>query len=113
MLLPLQSYTELHTVLTNSAWRAPIAAAVIGGSCNTKVAKPTQPLPTPVSASSNAVCYLPPTGGLMVIIFQIMSCAVLIRKSINKSGPSFGYGFIMAWYATEGCAICLGDGFSW
>lgn len=36
-------------------------------------------------------------GGLMVLTFNVMSCAILIKKSINKSGPGFGYGFIMAW----------------
>lgn len=36
-------------------------------------------------------------GPLMVLTFNVMSCVVLIRKSINKTGPSFGYGFIMAW----------------
>lgn len=36
-------------------------------------------------------------GPLMVLVFNIMSCVILIRKSVNRSGPSFGYGFIMAW----------------
>ncbi|GIL78972.1 hypothetical protein Vretimale_191 [Volvox reticuliferus] len=60
------SYRDLNLLtLHNTAWRAPIAATVL--------------------------------GGLMVLMFNIMSCAILIRKSINRSGPGFGYGFIMAW----------------
>ncbi|GLC40172.1 hypothetical protein PLESTM_001009900 [Pleodorina starrii] len=60
------SYRHLQKFnLHETAWRAPIAATVL--------------------------------GGLMVLCFNIMSCAILIRKSINRSGPGFGYGFIMAW----------------
>jgi hypothetical protein len=36
-------------------------------------------------------------GPLMVFAFNILSCVILVRKSINATGPSFGYGFIMAW----------------
>ncbi|KAL6755307.1 hypothetical protein V8C86DRAFT_2678901 [Haematococcus lacustris] len=60
-----RSYTDLQIAFENTAWRAPIAASIL--------------------------------GGLMVLTFNIMSCVVLIRKSINRSGPSFGYGFVMAW----------------
>mmetsp|Transcript_34639 Transcript_34639/g.62390 ORF Transcript_34639/g.62390 Transcript_34639/m.62390 type:complete len:218 (-) Transcript_34639:370-1023(-) len=35
-------------------------------------------------------------GGVMVFVFNLFSCFILLRKSINKSGPGFGYGFIMA-----------------
>eukprot|EP00878_Enallax_costatus_P017896 GHUV01018809.1.p1 GENE.GHUV01018809.1~~GHUV01018809.1.p1 ORF type:complete len:214 (+),score=62.18 GHUV01018809.1:1049-1690(+) len=41
-----------------------------------------------------AACAL---GGLMVVFFNLLSCVVLIRKSIVKTGPGFGYGFIVAW----------------
>eukprot|EP00877_Chromochloris_zofingiensis_P004026 jgi/Chrzof1/13624/Cz08g04170.t1 len=41
-----------------------------------------------------AACAL---GGLMVVLFNLISCIVLIRKSMMKSGPGFGYGFIVAW----------------
>eukprot|EP00879_Flechtneria_rotunda_P023321 GHRR01024670.1.p1 GENE.GHRR01024670.1~~GHRR01024670.1.p1 ORF type:complete len:190 (+),score=51.37 GHRR01024670.1:645-1214(+) len=41
-----------------------------------------------------AACAL---GGLMVVFFNLLSCIVLIRKSIAKTGPGFGYGFIVAW----------------
>uniref|UniRef100_A0A7S0S0Y4 Secretory carrier membrane protein n=1 Tax=Chlamydomonas leiostraca TaxID=1034604 RepID=A0A7S0S0Y4_9CHLO len=51
--------------ISNAAWRAPVAACVL--------------------------------GGLMVLFFNIFSCVVLIRKSIHRQGPGFGYGFIMAW----------------
>eukprot|EP00199_Chlamydomonas_sp_CCMP681_P006188 CAMPEP_0119108960 /NCGR_PEP_ID=MMETSP1180-20130426/16460_1 /TAXON_ID=3052 ORGANISM="Chlamydomonas cf sp, Strain CCMP681" /NCGR_SAMPLE_ID=MMETSP1180 /ASSEMBLY_ACC=CAM_ASM_000741 /LENGTH=209 /DNA_ID=CAMNT_0007094647 /DNA_START=160 /DNA_END=789 /DNA_ORIENTATION=- len=60
-----QNYAGLASAFDNTAWRAPIAACVL--------------------------------GGIMVLMFNAMSCAVLIRKSINKSGPGFGYGFIMGW----------------
>lgn len=56
-----QEKVSLH----DATWRAPGAAAVL--------------------------------GGLMVLMFDIMSCVILIRKSINRSGPGFGYGFLMAW----------------
>eukprot|EP00798_Chlamydomonas_sp_ICE-L_P018568 gene18568-25077_t len=36
-------------------------------------------------------------GATMVLVFNVISCIVLVRKSINRSGPGFGYGFIMAW----------------
>mmetsp|Transcript_16518 Transcript_16518/g.35726 ORF Transcript_16518/g.35726 Transcript_16518/m.35726 type:complete len:230 (-) Transcript_16518:301-990(-) len=47
-------------------------------------------------------------GALMVLVFNIMSCVILIRKSINKSGPGFGYGFIMAWSFVMAfyCLLC-------
>eukprot|EP00879_Flechtneria_rotunda_P019795 GHRR01020807.1.p1 GENE.GHRR01020807.1~~GHRR01020807.1.p1 ORF type:complete len:193 (+),score=56.80 GHRR01020807.1:314-892(+) len=38
-------------------------------------------------------------GGLLVLLFNILSCAILIRKSIHKGGPGFGYGFV--------CSFCL------
>ncbi|WIA23005.1 hypothetical protein OEZ86_009922 [Tetradesmus obliquus] len=41
-----------------------------------------------------AACAL---GGLMVVLFNLLSCIVLIRKSIAKTGAGFGYGFIVAW----------------
>lgn len=33
----------------------------------------------------------------MVMLFQMLSCVILIRKTVNQTGPSFGYGFIAAW----------------
>lgn len=36
-------------------------------------------------------------GGIMVTMFNILSLVILIRKSINRTGPGFGYGFMMAW----------------
>ncbi|KAG2443362.1 hypothetical protein HXX76_001723 [Chlamydomonas incerta] len=47
-------------------------------------------------------------GGLMVLTFNIMSCVILIRKSVNRSGPGFGYGFIMAWCFVMSffCLLC-------
>ncbi|KAF8066379.1 PHD and RING finger domain-containing protein [Scenedesmus sp. PABB004] len=41
-----------------------------------------------------AACTL---GGLMVVLFNLTSCFVLIRKSMTKAGPGFGYGFTVAW----------------
>jgi hypothetical protein len=106
MLLPVQSYNELQIAITNSAWRAPIAAAVIGGLRCRLLMMPAQQLLCSECPWKRSPAVRDTTGGLMVIIFQIMSCAVLIRKSINRSGPSFGYGFIMAWYALQRLACC-------
>lgn len=42
-----------------------------------------------------AACAL---GGLMVVLFNLMSCIVLLRKSIaKKAGAGFGYGFVVGW----------------
>lgn len=54
-------------------------------------------------------------GGLLVLLFNVLSCVILIRKSINKSGPGFGYGFIVAMcftlaFFTLLCGLVL-DGF--
>eukprot|EP00798_Chlamydomonas_sp_ICE-L_P021616 gene21616-28616_t len=35
-------------------------------------------------------------SALLVIGFDLMSCITLIKKSINRAGPGFGYGFIVA-----------------
>ncbi|GAX80171.1 hypothetical protein CEUSTIGMA_g7609.t1 [Chlamydomonas eustigma] len=35
-------------------------------------------------------------SSLLVLGFDIMSCVTLIKKSINRAGPGFGYGFIVA-----------------
>lgn len=45
-----------------------------------------------------ATCIL---SSLLVIGFDLMSCITLIKKSINRAGPGFGYGFIVAY------AFCL------
>lgn len=59
-------FQELKVGYSNHIWRAPIAAAAL--------------------------------GGVMVATFQLLSCFILIRKSLNKNtGPGFGYGFIVAW----------------
>ncbi|MEW5307497.1 MAG: hypothetical protein WDW36_009888 [Sanguina aurantia] len=55
-------------------------------------------------------------GGLMVFMFNVLSCIILIKKTINRSGPGFGYGFIMAWcfvmaFFTLLCGLVL-DSFS-
>lgn len=39
-------------------------------------------------------------GGIIVFMFNLISCWILIRKSINRSGPGFGYGFIMSYAFT-------------
>eukprot|EP00877_Chromochloris_zofingiensis_P002190 jgi/Chrzof1/11972/Cz06g16170.t1 len=54
-------------------------------------------------------------GGLLVLLFNILSCVILIRKSIDKRGPGFGYGFIVAMCFTVAffvllCGLVL-DGF--
>lgn len=54
-------------------------------------------------------------GGLLVLLFNLLSCAILIRKSIEKRGPGFGYGFMVAMCFTLAffvllCGLVL-DGF--
>ncbi|GBF93754.1 hypothetical protein Rsub_06086 [Raphidocelis subcapitata] len=54
-------------------------------------------------------------GGLLVLLFNLTSCAILIRKSIEKRGPGLGYGFIVAMCFTLAffvllCGLVL-DGF--
>ncbi|KAI8477037.1 MAG: hypothetical protein J3K34DRAFT_516008 [Monoraphidium minutum] len=54
-------------------------------------------------------------GGLLVLLFNLLSCAVLIRKSVEKRGPGFGYGFVVAMCFTLAffvllCGLVL-DGF--
>ncbi|GIL69805.1 hypothetical protein Vretimale_10147 [Volvox reticuliferus] len=39
-------------------------------------------------------------GALLVFGFNIFSCCILIKKSINRSGPGFGYGFMVAFCFT-------------
>lgn len=72
----LAKHLNRNITLESDAWRAPIAATVL--------------------------------GPLMVLVFNIMSCVILIRKSINRSGPGFGYGFIMAWSFVMAfyCLLC-------
>lgn len=40
-----------------------------------------------------AACLL---SALLVVGFDLLSCVMLIKKSINRAGPGFGYGFIVA-----------------
>ncbi|PNW78709.1 hypothetical protein CHLRE_09g387467v5 [Chlamydomonas reinhardtii] len=39
-------------------------------------------------------------GALLVFGFNMFSCCILIKKSINRSGPGFGYGFLVAFCFT-------------
>jgi hypothetical protein len=39
-------------------------------------------------------------GALLVFGFNMFSCIILIKKSINRSGPGFGYGFLVAFCFT-------------
>ncbi|KAG2487183.1 hypothetical protein HYH03_014161 [Edaphochlamys debaryana] len=39
-------------------------------------------------------------GALLVFGFNIFSCIILVKKSINRSGPGFGYGFLVAFCFT-------------
>ncbi|GLI62517.1 hypothetical protein VaNZ11_005173 [Volvox africanus] len=39
-------------------------------------------------------------GALLVFGFNIFSCCILLKKSINRSGPGFGYGFMVAFCFT-------------
>ncbi|EFJ43339.1 hypothetical protein VOLCADRAFT_106917 [Volvox carteri f. nagariensis] len=44
-----------------------------------------------------AACLL---GSLLVFGFNMFSCCILLKKSINRSGPGFGYGFMVAFCFT-------------
>jgi hypothetical protein len=51
----------------------------------------------------------------MVLLFNVLSCFILVKGSISQSGPGFGYGFIVAWclvlsFFTLLCGLIL-DGF--
>ncbi|KAL6747760.1 hypothetical protein V8C86DRAFT_2899110 [Haematococcus lacustris] len=35
-------------------------------------------------------------GSLLTFGFNLMSCVTLIKKSVNRGGPGFGYGFMVA-----------------
>eukprot|EP00775_Hariotina_reticulata_P012892 gene12892-13018_t len=54
-------------------------------------------------------------GGLLVLLFNILSCAILIKKTVNKGSPGFGYGFVCAFCFTLAffCLLCglVLDGF--
>ncbi|GFR46625.1 hypothetical protein Agub_g8230 [Astrephomene gubernaculifera] len=39
-------------------------------------------------------------GALLVFGFNIFSCCILLKRSINRSGPGFGYGFMVAFCFT-------------
>ncbi|PNH05448.1 hypothetical protein TSOC_008265 [Tetrabaena socialis] len=39
-------------------------------------------------------------GALLVFGFNMFSCCILVKKSINRSGPGFGYGFMVAFCFT-------------
>ncbi|GBF99933.1 hypothetical protein Rsub_12626 [Raphidocelis subcapitata] len=51
--------------ISNNIWRAPVAAAAL--------------------------------GGLMVVLFNLLSCGVLLRRSMARGAAGFGYGFMLAW----------------
>lgn len=70
------SSKELHIGISDQIWRAPIAAAVL--------------------------------GGILVLAFNLSSCLILLRNSIVKQGPGFGFGFIVAMCFTLSffCLLC-------
>ncbi|KXZ54155.1 hypothetical protein GPECTOR_5g253 [Gonium pectorale] len=39
-------------------------------------------------------------GALLVFGFNMFSCCILLKKSVNRSGPGFGYGFMVAFCFT-------------
>ncbi|GLC41916.1 hypothetical protein PLESTB_001047200 [Pleodorina starrii] len=39
-------------------------------------------------------------GSLLVFGFNMFSCCILVKKSVNRSGPGFGYGFMVAFCFT-------------
>jgi hypothetical protein len=51
-------------LVSSEIWRAPIAAAVL--------------------------------GGCLLLLFNLVSCAVLAKKSVDRDGPGFAYGFVAA-----------------
>lgn len=55
----------MRAFVSNSIWRAPIAACAI--------------------------------GGLLVVVFNLLSCFVLARRSYLRAAAGFGYGFMLAW----------------
>ncbi|GFH27654.1 uncharacterized protein HaLaN_26015, partial [Haematococcus lacustris] len=90
------SYTDLQIAFENTAWRAPIAASILGGlmvltfnimSCVVLIRWVIHF----VHCNSLMPCAVVPC-----ITVDIMQ-TIVHRKSINRSGPSFGYGFVMAW----------------
>ncbi|WIA30712.1 hypothetical protein OEZ86_000780 [Tetradesmus obliquus] len=54
-------------------------------------------------------------GGLLVLLFNIASCAILVKKTVSKGGPGLGYGFVCAFCFTLAffCLLCglVLDGF--
>lgn len=79
----LRSYRQLDIPLSNEIWRAPIAAAVL--------------------------------GGLLALFFNLVSCAVLAKKTVDRRGGGFGFGFVAAMCASLAffsllCGLVL-DGF--
>lgn len=51
-------------------------------------------------------------GGIMVLIYIVLSFIILLRKQIKRAGPGFGYGFVVAWcfvmsWFTLICALIL------
>jgi len=78
-----RSYRQLDIPLSNEIWRAPIAAAVL--------------------------------GGLLTLFFNLVSCGVLAKKSVDRRGGGFGFGFVAAMCASLAffsllCGLVL-DGF--
>ena len=49
---------------------------------------------------------------MLVALLPLLMCSygsiIIYRKSINRNGPSFGYGFIMAWSFVMAfyCLLC-------
>jgi hypothetical protein len=79
----IRSYRQLDIPISNEIWRAPVAAAVL--------------------------------GGLLTLLCNVLSCAVLAKKTSDKRGGGFGFGFIAAMCASLAffallCGLVL-DGF--
>lgn len=54
-------------------------------------------------------------GGVLLLLFNLLSCAVLAKKSVSRDGPGFAYGFVAAMCASLAffallCGLVL-DGF--
>ncbi|MEW5298390.1 MAG: hypothetical protein WDW38_000876 [Sanguina aurantia] len=47
-------------------------------------------------------------GALLVLGFNVFSCIILLKRSMNRSGPGFGYGFLVAFCFTLSifCLLC-------
>jgi len=39
-------------------------------------------------------------GGILTLIFNLLGCIILLKKTINRGGPGFGYGFLTSFCFT-------------